>query len=85
MTDANVPNAVALHALTRDGSVPAARFRWDRQAGVTLEMLNERWGEVTRQLVCCETDCICFATRSAQWTMLAVAGDQSTKTRTLDT
>lgn len=50
MIDARVPSAVALYALTRDGSMAAARFRWERRTGVTLEVLDERWEEVARAL-----------------------------------
>jgi hypothetical protein len=50
MINAGVPNVVALQALTRDGSVAVARFRWDPSTGVTLEVLDERWGEAARAM-----------------------------------
>jgi len=48
MSSLSSPETVVLYALTREGSVPAARFRWGRSAGVTLDVLDERWAHVAR-------------------------------------
>lgn len=35
--------AVALYSVTRDGPVRAAVFRWSVEAGVSLQVIDDRW------------------------------------------
>ena len=51
MSSTYVPSTVVLYALTREGSVRAARFTWRGPAGVGLELLDERWGSRARTLL----------------------------------
>jgi hypothetical protein len=49
MNDQKTPALVTLYAQTPEGRKAAARFRWDPAVGVSLEIVDPKWGQLARR------------------------------------
>lgn len=49
MTRDTTPTLVTLYRVTRDGMAAIARFRWSKDTGVSLDVIDETWGRLARR------------------------------------